>query len=385
MDTSTSNQQSLPDFGLLQLAVLDHGRIRPSDLAAELYSLADRGFIEVIDRDQNVLFFRIRNIQGLIPYETSLIKCIFPDQDQVAEIGVVISRLTSKEVKQSLETTYQEVYASLVANRVFNEDPRRIRNKLLAVTSLVQSFALLIVIGGAFRLFSSSLALIIIGFVFFFIIQAIKKWVLPGLPHPGAASLPLKQAWNSFNDFLKESSFIGALDTQGRLYYQYLPYAQVLGTVKQWTQRFQNIQGWYIPRWYTTQGQPLYRPEDFVQFVTIIMQRLAEAMVKVADDEHRFKKRFAKFIRAFFVISLLSLVRAYLFTIMLISNKGNQSVVPVCIVCTKIMAYTPSSLVIVPSSDYYTISQANTLSLTVIQTGGLVLTMPSSGVVTARF
>jgi hypothetical protein len=274
------------DLRPIELALLHHGVLRPTDLAALFYNLAERGYLEIIDHGDDtdeVLFLRSKLDEGLTTYEKNFLLLLFTKGMKPIRFSEVLKELNEELFSAVVSQLYVEVYDSFAARGFFRDSPRAIHLRYKTCGIIFQSVAVLlafIVLFGVIKTFPALLVisgtLYVAGALTFRIGYRVVPFSRLGW------ELAAKAA--GFVRYLRDPQpFVWGVGPDTDLFYRYVPFSLVAAEVSPWYLRFSNYKRWAIPDWYTNIDDILVTPERFVSQVGVVAQILGEALSNVRD------------------------------------------------------------------------------------------------------
>ncbi len=278
-----SQQLNIPPLGLspIQLAILHHSTIEPIDFVSFLISLADRGYLQIIEHPEGVVFARTSLKEGLESYEVGWLTILFPDDTRPTYLHKLIETLNRELFSAAVSQLYVEIYNTFNSRRFFTENPRIAHVRFKTIGILAQAVGLLLVLISAFGWLSEYPVLFPFGIgVFVSGLYIYRRAAFVVLFTPDAAAYITECA--AFTSYLSSPHQIGAEGSQGSLFYTYVPYALAAGVTEQWLARF-NGAPWYIPKWYLNSSEDIIDPATFLNHVGLLANELAKLMIKVKD------------------------------------------------------------------------------------------------------
>lgn len=272
------------DLHPLELAILHHGALTPVDLAAFLYNLVERGYVQLINHgeDEGVLFLKTSKEEGLSAYERNFLLLLFPEGTQPVRLQTVIEGLNQELFSAVVSQLYVDMYDSFSKRGFFLETPRAVHLRYKTVGILLQIAGLAIALLSLIFLMKELPGLVIVGSSFYLVGYIIY--------HMGYRIVPLSRLGNElvgqsaeFRSFLVNSEPLPWAAVQSNLFFQYVPYALVLGCGQEWLNRFREHTRWEIPEWYTDLENQLVHPDKFVNQIDAIGATLGMVMQSVRD------------------------------------------------------------------------------------------------------
>ncbi|CAN5124094.1 hypothetical protein BH11PAT4_BH11PAT4_0630 [soil metagenome] len=286
----TQKGESLPnppgDLRPIELALLHHGVLRPTDLAALFYNLAERGYLEIIDHGDEtdeVLFLRSKQDEGLTIYERNFLLLLFTKGMKPIRFSEVLKELNEELFSAVVSQLYVEVYDSFAARGFFRDSPRAIHLRYKTCGIILQSIAVFLaflVLFGVIKTFPALLVLSGTLYVAGALTFRIGYRVVPF----SRLGWELASKAAGFVRYLRDSQpFVWGVGPDSEIFYRYVPFSLVAAEVAPWYARFSNYKRWAIPDWYTDIDDILVTPERFVAQVGVVAQILGEALSNVRD------------------------------------------------------------------------------------------------------
>jgi hypothetical protein len=286
----TSQGESLPeppgDLKPIELALLHHGVVRPQDIASLFYSLAERGYLEIIDHGddtEEVLFLRSKMDDGLATYEKNFLMLVFDQGMKPIKLSEVLASLNEELFSAVVSQVYVEVYDGFASRGFFRDTPRAIHLRYKTTGIILQFLGVFLAFFSLFGFVKVFPAILIIAgtlYVAGMLTFKVGYRVVP-LSRLGWQLVSKSQA---FVRFLRDREvFVWGIGPETDVFYRYVPYALVVDEVNAWYMRFKNHKRWDIPTWYTDINGIVVTPEKFVNQVTVVAQVLARAISEVKD------------------------------------------------------------------------------------------------------
>ncbi len=276
-------RQELPgDMRPLELAMLHHSTLRPSDIAAFLFDLAERGHLQIVERDESdILFLRSKKEEGLSTYEKNFLLMVFPESEQTVSLTGVTENLNQELFSAVVSQFYVDVNDGFTNRGFFRDSPRLVHLRYKTVGIITQFAGLA---GAVISYWVANQT--IPGLVVLCVTIYCMGLLVYGA---GATVVPLSRVGHElvrhcaqFQNYLtSKQAFLG--NENGQLFYRHLPHAVVLGVAQPWMNRFIEHVQWYIPQWYTSLNGEVVRADAFVNQVELIARQLADVMVALKD------------------------------------------------------------------------------------------------------
>lgn len=278
-----ANQRLVPPDELtpLEIAILLHSKLEPHHIAAAIFDLAQRGFLQIIDNGKEIYLFRSNPEKPLYPYEAMLLDMLSPPGQKPPALQEVIRGLNGDIFSAVVSELYIEVYDSLTAQDYFRDNVRLIHVRYKTFGIVVQLLALMEIFVVYFWSSPLNDRFILLGLAAYgigYILYQTGYHILP-LTDKGFQSTLESLA---FGQYLQSTDPIGPRGQQGVLFFKYLAYAQVLHCEAGWLQRFRKT-SFLIPNWFFYAGKEFFHPIDFLNEVAIITNLIGSIMVKVKD------------------------------------------------------------------------------------------------------
>ncbi len=272
------------DLHPLELAILHHGALTPVDLAAFLYNLVERGYVQLINHgeDEGVLFLKTSKEDGLAQYERNFLLLLFPDGTEPVRLQSVIQGLNQELFSAVVSQLYVDIYDGFSRRGFFNETPRAVHLRYKTVGILVQTTGLAIALFAFLFLMGPLPGTIIVGGALYlvgYVVYYVGYRIVP-LSRLGKE---LVSQSAEFRSFLTNPAALPWAAVNSNLFFQYAPYALALGCAQGWLQRFREHTRWEIPDWYTDLENQLVHPDVFVNQIDAIGAAIGLAMQSVKD------------------------------------------------------------------------------------------------------
>lgn len=272
--------QKTPPQGLrpLEAAILLDSKIDETDLAAFVYDLANRGHLQMIGRGGDIYVLPQDSGAALASYESHFLSLIAP-YTEPRPLWMVLKSLEQDLFSLTVSSSFVEIYASLTERGLFKENPRVIHLRYKTVAIVIQVLSVIQLILSYFLL-PETPGLILIGLAGYlvgFLVYRTGYKVLRLTPLGLSTVAELHQ----FRKYLTEPAPIGMEGLQGNLFYDYLPYAMVLGVGDMWLARFRET-NFQIPTWFTSM-EDMYSPVDFNERVALVTDAIANVFTRLVD------------------------------------------------------------------------------------------------------
>lgn len=282
--------ESLPhppgDLKPIELALLHHGSLQPTDLAALFYNLADRGYLDIIDHGDEtdeVLFLRSKGDEGLATYEKNFLLLLFTNGMKPIRLSEVLRGLNQELFSAVVSQLYVEVYDSFSARGFFRDSPRTIHLRYKTTGIILQMVAVLLAFVVLFGVVKSIPALLVVSGTLY-VAGALTFRIGYRVVPFSRIGWELAEKAANFVRYLKDPEpFVWGVGPDTDMFYRYVPYSLVAQEVSPWHARFSNYKRWSIPDWYTDINEQLVTPEKFVAQVGVVAAVLGEALSDVKD------------------------------------------------------------------------------------------------------
>lgn len=232
-----------------QLGLIVDERADALDLTATVVDLAVRGYLRIEKVEGARLFgrddwrlVRQRADLELAPYEQELYEGIFGADDEV-----LLSERKGK-VAPALKDAQRKLYDDAMARRWFTADPERARLLWagLGLAGLAAGVGLVFLLGGAFGLGLTGVAVALAGLVLLVL--------HPAMARRSAAGSELLRRTLGFRRYLETAEkHRAAFAEREGIFSAFLPYAIVFGCVDRWAKAFAGLDreaaavgGWYV-------------------------------------------------------------------------------------------------------------------------------------------
>lgn len=249
-------------------ALLDE-RVDQRDLAAGIISLAVKGYLKIIPKEEGLIFkkrgadLELTGIEGdanLTIFERSLLKKLSKCDQPIDESQLRI------HVAPHVAELRNEIYASLVDKRYYITSPEAARNTwgCLGIVGILALAALFWWISP----FHNTMPSIVGGIIGVILIIFFAK----GMPRRTDAGAKAHALAKGFEEFVRrarqpELEWMSKKHPDAVLFETYLPHAVAMGLTREWAQAFEGIVN-EMPNWYAapygTPFHPMYFGNDIV-------------------------------------------------------------------------------------------------------------------------
>lgn len=277
--TKTIQNHPPEDLHAVELAILLNGTIDASTIAALLYDLANRGYLEIVEK-KDTHFFRTTRQEGLRAHEQLFLDAIVPTSEQPPSLRSILKDLNRSIFSEVVGTIYVEAYAGLTERLLFSSNPRFTHLYYKTIGIMIQLFSILIGISSYFLPALHIPGLIFLSFAGYLCGYILYRMAFHLFPLTKEGNAVREEAL-AFKNYLASREVIGSEGSQGYLFYQYLPYALVSNSVEPWLARFQAIR-WYVPVWFTMDGA-IVSPDLFLANLQGILSLFSATFVHLKD------------------------------------------------------------------------------------------------------
>jgi len=256
-------------------SVLFYGRVGPRVIMSTLVDLAQRGYIDIYNREADFVVYRKdevdKSLIGLRPFEKILLEKIFlPRQKQVGSMDVE-ARVGRHLFSRKVSLMYLSLYDEAQDFGYFNESPARVHLRYRMIGIIL--FFLGLVGYLIFALYAPDPKFVLffwIAMVIFGVLIVNLSPQLTGFSKMGESE---RLKWVQFKNFLASRQIIRGHD---ELFFRYFPYAIALGVEREWASRFVEAQ-FALPKWYDTSHRA-GGIEDFAQSFLPVINYLSESL-----------------------------------------------------------------------------------------------------------
>ena len=266
-----------------EAAIFTHSSLHPSDLAALLFDLAQRGYLQFVDKpsQREVLLFRATQGQGALrTYEEWLLNLLAPKAGQPQSIRQALLSLDRGVFSQAVGAVYVEGYRVFSEKGYVTTNPRLLHLRWKTVGIIIQLLGVLTSVV-AYLAASTLTYLPLAGaaaYISGLIVYYAAYRILPLTPAGVAAYGSLQ----GLRAYLSQKAPVTDLESrEGALLYRLMPYALAFGVEKQWGERFRSGRC-LIPSWFSTERE-VYDADVFMAAVARVTDTLAHAVAKFKD------------------------------------------------------------------------------------------------------
>jgi len=251
------------------------GRVGPHTIVSTLVDLAQRGYIDIYNRDNDFVIYRKtttpKQDAHLRTFEKVLLEKIFlPMQKKVGSFDVE-ARISRHLFSRKIAIFYLDVYGEASSLGYFAELPARVHLKyrLFGILTFFLGLAGYLL----FAIFAPDPKTIL-----FFWISAIFLGILivnlaPKLTVFTQRGKVMREKWLQFRNFLSEEEFFRG---DKEIFEVYLPYAIALGVEAEWAARFAK-ESYEKPDWYDYAGR-VEGVEGFVKSFLPVVDFIGESL-----------------------------------------------------------------------------------------------------------
>jgi Predicted membrane protein (DUF2207) len=264
-----------------ELAVLHHGSLESDDFVAFIFHLAERGYMHIVQREQEVLFLRTSLRGGLTPYEEGLLSILFPIENRPVYLSALVQSLKEELFSAAVSQLYVEVYASFNGRQFFAENPRSTHLRYKTTAILMQAFSLVMLVAAALGLHRLCPALLPIGLGLYVAGFITYRYARRTVRYSANATQYVSEA-AAFVGYLTVPRPIGPEGGRGELFYHFVPYALAVRSVPEWLARFDSL-ALVVPSWFVVDEGALVDPADFVERVGVIANVLSKTFQTIKD------------------------------------------------------------------------------------------------------
>ncbi len=248
------------------VGTLVHKRLAHKELLATIFDLAQRGYIDMVRRDNTFSFGRRKPIDAsLALWEKSILEQLFVTNEFKIEHGKLEKQAKSRLVSAPIMNAYEAVYQTVTDKGYFVDNPHLVRvyYKLVGLAFYflsLFSFVFLLATGKPFIMLLPITSVFLTAFVIIHLAHRMPRRTQQGMYELAE--------WLRFRNFLADKTPLPATRSDGNLFFAYLPYALVLGVEKKWIRRFRS-QAILQPSWYIVFGED--STESFTeQFISVL-------------------------------------------------------------------------------------------------------------------
>jgi len=267
----------------LETAIFMHSKLTAQDLAAVIFDLANRGYLQIIHRELQgeILLFRTTDEKDLQAYESEILDIIAPKMNQANTLSRAMANLDRNLFSKAISLLYVTIYDSFVTRGYVYVNPRIAHLRYKTIGIGIQLLALLTALFGYFTLATAMPYLTMIGGALYIVGICVYKTGYQMLDLTPSGEV-VSRALLAFKQYLSMPKFMTTLEAeQGEVLYRFLPYATAFGVKDAWLARFSRTRC-LVPKWFTTEGE-IYEAQVFAALVDQITQQVSSLLVKVKD------------------------------------------------------------------------------------------------------
>lgn len=270
-------QQNVPDnLTPAEAGALFYGKISSRSIAASFVSMAQRGVIQIVDRENYFTFLRSGNATNVLNnYEKLLLDETFVEEKRNASIEDVNMHIAGHIFSRKIAQAYLEIYNNLYEKGYFLQDPNKFQSGYKRVGYImffvgIAGFAANIIAAGAINYFLLIWFSIIVASTF------IVK-ISPHLPIKSKSGFLVSQELYAYKNYLTSKEPYEFSYNAQAIYEKNLPYAIALGCEREWTMRFIRYP-FQLPSWIITDRRAIVIEDvlkEVVPFIDFVSYRLA--------------------------------------------------------------------------------------------------------------
>lgn len=267
----------------LELGILTKGRIDSADIANLLFELCQRGFLEVISNNGQIIFLPTLRKGEIRPFEKDLLSLVTTknNQDKPHNLEEILAYAQENIFSDVVSQMFVNAYKGLTAKGYLKENPRSIHLRYKTTGILIQFISLVQTIFAYILLSDISpgqMWLGLSGYILGYIVYQTGY----RLVYPSTLGRKKLREIAGFKAFLSDSEPLNR-KSRANLFFDYLPYAMALKVSKAWRERFGNIEipipDWYIP------VNDNYTPDTFLYEVYKIHSALSRVLAKLKNPD----------------------------------------------------------------------------------------------------
>lgn len=271
------------DLRPIELALLKHGTLRSTDLAAMFYDLCERGYVQIYDRGEgDVVFARTSKSDDLKQYEKNFLLLLFPNEDVTASLLSVLQNMNRELFSAVVNQLYIEIYDRFTQRGFFQETPRELHLRYKTIGLILQIMSIALALFSFMTIMHNLPEMIILSMAMFVSGNLIYYGGLQDVPLSRLGKELVKQS-SGFELYLKNPKPLPWAQTQTHLFYRYTPFALTVGVAQPWLNRFREHTRWEIPDWYTNMNEMVVRPDQFVNQIDALGAELARYLHVLKD------------------------------------------------------------------------------------------------------
>lgn len=220
----------------LQVGILVDKKIYAKTLMATIIDLCEKGYL-VIVRKNNEYFFAKRQMpdKNLSFWESNLVEELTISNRILANEMEIKAQIDRNIFSPKIKASYEQAYLSITEMGYFSQNPHFVRVKYKIYAIILYLASIIGLIWVAITMQSSMLLIPLLGVLLSTMIVIKFAYLLPMQSQKG---LQARKEWLRFRNYLKNEEPIPSVMAISGAFYQYLPYAIVLGVEKDWSERF---------------------------------------------------------------------------------------------------------------------------------------------------
>jgi hypothetical protein len=255
------------------IGVLLRQKIGPKEILATLLDLANRGYLYMLDKENQLIFtIRKNDSVGLYGFEKALLEEIFKEKDFA---------LRHDFSKSKINDLFLSIYDLVFRLGLFVKNPRDIHLRWRLWGVLIAIFGILGFLV-SMRFFPDPpyvvlfwIGLIICGVIIFDLGHGFTAYTKEGLT--------ALQEWLSFANFLGQADSTVINSLRPEIYIRFLPYAIVFNKGAVWSKKFSHLP-FTLPNWFIS-DRPIHSTIDFYQSLIPLRIHVAESLIREVRPE----------------------------------------------------------------------------------------------------
>lgn len=257
------------DLAPAEVEVLLRGRVSARSIAATLLNLAQRGYIYIINKNENFSFGKRKPLDlsnqnrdiNLHDFEKTLLAKIFTEEKLASTKEDILMRIGRHIFSRKIAEVYVDVYQQISFRGYFVKNPSEV-HKGYRLLGLILFFVS--ILGFVFGIWFAPEPKYILVFWFMMTVTSfIIIKLAPQLPSRTASGRQELVKWLRFKNFLTNKSQFEDQTTNQELFEKYLPYAISMGVEVEWSKRFIS-EPFRTPEWFVSQTSTALI-EDFME------------------------------------------------------------------------------------------------------------------------
>lgn len=273
-----------PPEGLkpVEVGVLYNHRLLPNHIAAILFDLAQRGYLEIVKNQETVLFIPKSEPRSYLKkYEEIILDLLTPKGNQPSTLQDIADSLDEETFSQAVSDVYIEVYNQLQERKYFLSSLRFLHLHYKTMAIIFQITGLSIVFLAYFLLYNRLFGVIYLGLAGY-LSGFVFSWAAYRVNPLSNQGRTVFKELQGFVNYLADSSF-ESLTSQDRLNpYLNLPYALAVGRQGEWMNKFYCLTP-SMPTWFASSDFDTVTLDRFVQSVGDIAVYFADLFVELKD------------------------------------------------------------------------------------------------------